>query len=91
MTYAYNKEKKNVYFKVPVLPKKGNLIAKGDLLILEILNVNILHEMVRRKKWSSLNAVINKNLDAKILMNSTDCTNRTPLINALEAGPNDIV
>jgi hypothetical protein len=61
---AYNREKKNVYFKVPVLPKKGNLIAKSDLLILEVLNINILHEMVRRKKWSALSAAITKNQDA---------------------------
>lgn len=64
MIEAYNREKKNVYFKVPVLPKKGNLIAKSDLLILEVLNINILHEMVRRKKWSALSAAITKNQDA---------------------------
>jgi hypothetical protein len=48
MVDAYEREKKNIYFKVPCLPKKGDLLRKAELLSLGEMNQNIFHEMVRR-------------------------------------------
>jgi hypothetical protein len=52
MKDAYRNEKKNVYFKVPILPKKCKLNDKADLLKMSGMESNIFHEVVRRKRWN---------------------------------------
>jgi hypothetical protein len=51
---TYNREKKNIYFKIPILPKKLKLDdpSKIDQLKLNDLEGNIMHEMARRKRWN---------------------------------------
>lgn len=52
MQVAYDNEKRNIYFKIPILPKKGKLFEKSELLQLKDMQSNIFHEVVRRKKWN---------------------------------------
>jgi hypothetical protein len=90
LKYAYRAEKKNTYFKVPVLPKKGALMMKADLLSLDDgLGMNIYHEIVRRKKWTMVTKGIPA--EAAVYFFQPDCTGQTPFRNIIKNAPFDVI
>lgn len=89
MKGKYKVYKKNLYFKIPVLPKKGDLEAKADMLSTPELEQNIMHEMVRRKRWNYVHKGINCKGGSDMFM-KPDCAGQTPMMYSLEKAPFDV-
>lgn len=88
---AYQNKKKNLYFKIPVLPKKPeNILLKKELLILEDINSNIMHEMVRRNRWNYAQRGISTKTGALMFFDK-DCSGCSPYMSLIEKAPFDII
>ena len=74
-----------------MLPKKTeNILAKKDLLILEDINSNIMHEMVRRNRWNYAYRGISTKTGA-LMFFEKDCSGCSPYMNLIEKAPFDII
>jgi hypothetical protein len=87
---TYKATKKNIYYKVPVLPKKGNLAAKADMLKIEELDQNIFHELTRRKRWNYVHKGLTLPTGGDMFLEK-DTSGHSPLMYTFEKAPFDTV